>query len=51
MIRMKNKDWKWKKQAEYMFYAARINFSDPEMLDSEVSFLGEEFSFKDGRLC
>ena len=34
-----------KKQAEYMFYTARINFSDPEMRDSEVSFLGEEFLF------
>ena len=30
---------------EYMFCASRINFSEPEMLDSEVSFLREEFSF------
>ena len=28
-----------------MFCASRINFSEPEMLDSEVSFLREEFSF------
>ena len=33
------------KEEEYMFCASRINFSEPEMLDSEVSFLREEFSF------
>ena len=29
---------------EHMFCAARINFSEPEMVDREVSFLREEFS-------
>ena len=29
---------------EYMFFAAKINLSEPEMVDSEVSFLREEFS-------
>ena len=28
-----------------MFCASRINFSEPEMLDSKFSFLREEFSF------